>query len=102
MMQSEQQMKVTATKTDANTLTIKVQGTLGNSIHKEFRAAYESNDASKFIVDLSATENIDSSGLGMLLLFRDFAGGDDSNIQIINCTDHILDIFHVTCFFITV
>lgn len=82
-----------------NTVKILVFNTLGNDIHREFRKAYEENPAQAYVVDLANATNIDSSGLGMLLLMRDFTGGDESNIKIINCTDHILDIFHVTCFY---
>jgi len=78
---------------------IAITSTLGNDIHKEFRRAYEDNSASSYVVDLANTSNIDSAGLGMLLLMRDYTGGEESNIEIINCSDHILDIFHVTCFY---
>ena len=92
-------MTATATKIDENTAKISIDGVLGNAIHKEFRAAYEQHEAKRYIVDLSNTTTIDSSGLGMLLLFKDHAGGDDADIEIINCSDHLLDIFHLTCFF---
>ena len=78
---------------------IAVTSTLGNDIHKEFRRAYEDNSSPSYVVDLANSSNIDSAGLGMLLLMRDFTGGEESNIEIINCSDHILDIFHVTCFY---
>jgi len=80
-------------------LHICINGTLGNAIHREFRAAYETSKVSKFTIDLNKASNIDSSGLGMLLLLRDFAGGDNSDIEIIHCSDYVLDIFRVTCFF---
>lgn len=92
-------MTATATKTSDDTLTIAITGVLGNLMHKEFRAAYEGHGVSKYIIDLTNAETIDSSGLGMLLLFKDYAGGDNSDIEIIHCSDHLLDIFHLTCFF---
>jgi len=92
-------MSVSTSKIDSNSLKISVSGILGNAMHKEFRAAYENYDAKKYVIDLSNTSNIDSSGLGMLLLFKDHAGGDSADIELTNCSEHILDIFHVTCFF---
>jgi len=92
-------MTVSTSKPDSDTLKIDINGTLGNIMHKEFRAAYEEQKASKYILDLANTQNIDSSGLGMLLLLKDHAGGENANIEFINCSDHLLDIFHVTCFF---
>ena len=92
-------MATTASKIDANTLKISIDGVLGNVMHKEFRTAYEEEQANKYIIDLANATTIDSSGLGMLLLFKDHAGGEKSDIEIINCSDHLLDIFHLTCFF---
>lgn len=92
-------MSVTSENVDSNTLKIKVHGTLGNKIQREFRGAYETSKVTKFIIDLQNTTSIDSSGLGMLLLLRDFAGGDDSHVELINCSDHILDIFSITNFY---
>ena len=92
-------MSISTSQPDANTLKITVSGVLGNVIHKEFRTAYENEKLDKYILDLANTQNIDSSGLGMLLLLKDHAGGENANIEFINCSDHLLDIFHVTCFF---
>jgi len=91
-------MSIITENIDNATLKIKISGTLGNQIQREFRGAYENAGASKYVVDLQDTPNIDSSGLGMLLLLKDFAGGDDSNIEIVNCSAHILDIFKITNF----
>ena len=94
-------MTVSTSNIDASSLKINISGVLGNIMHKEFRDAYENVDAAvnRYVVDFSNTSNVDSSGLGMLLLFKDHAGGENANIEFTNCSDHILDIFHVTCFF---
>lgn len=89
----------TESQDEGKTLKISISGTLGNDVHKEFRNAYESSKSSAFIIDLGHANNIDSSGLGMLLLLRDHSGGEDSNITIINCSQTILEIFNVTCFY---
>ena len=88
----------TLDKDQKKTLKIIISGKLGNVIQKEYRQAYENNPADAYIIDLGKVESIDSSGLGMMLLMRDFAGGDHADISIINCSKHILDIFNVTCF----
>lgn len=84
---------------EGKTLQVSISGTLGNDIHKEFRDAYENNSSDSYIIDLGHASNIDSSGLGMLLLLRDFAGGENSDITIVNCSQTILEIFNVTCFY---
>ncbi len=90
---------MTSVQNDGKTLQITISGTLGNDVHKEFRESYENKSPSSYIIDLGGANNIDSSGLGMLLLLRDFAGGEDADIRIINCSKTVLDIFNVTCFF---
>lgn len=91
-------MSVSTENIDNQTLKIKISGTLGNQIQREFRNAYEEANATKYVIDLQNAPNIDSSGLGMLLLLKDYAGGEDANIEIINCSSHILDIFSITNF----
>ena len=65
-------------------LTIKVNGRFDFSSHQEFRDAYEkvASSVDTYNVDLSGTSYLDSSALGMLLLLRDHAGGDKSNVKI--------------------
>jgi len=92
-------VSISIEKPNDNTLKINVDTALGNDVHRDFREAYTNNPAQKYIIDLRNSQTIDSSGLGMLLLFKDFAGGENANIEIINCSEHVLDIFHVTCFF---
>lgn len=81
-------------------LTIKVEGRFDFSSHQTFRRAYEGQSAqpSHYVVDLQATSYLDSSALGMLLLLKDFAGGDDANIKIINCNDDVKKILSISNF----
>ncbi len=92
-------MNVITENCNDGTLKIQVKGILGNKVQREFRAAYENAQAGKYVIDLQNTDNIDSSGLGMLLLLRDFAGGESAKVELINCSEHILDIFNITNFF---
>ncbi len=92
-------MAVTSTDS-GNELTIKVDGKFDFSCHQEFRSAYEgsSNKPNKYIIDLADTTYLDSSALGMLLLLRDFAGGDSSEIHITNCSPEIKKILAISNF----
>ncbi len=65
-------------------VTIAVAGKFDFQLYDEFRSAYAETggEGTEYVVDLSATEYLDSSALGMLLLLREHAGGDSSNIAI--------------------
>ncbi|MBU2863161.1 STAS domain-containing protein [Reinekea forsetii] len=92
-------MAVTATTTDS-TITIKVSGRFDFSSHQEFRQIYEtvSDDIKSYTVDMAEATYLDSSALGMLLLMRDHAGGDNSQIDIINCNDDVKKILTISNF----
>ena len=81
-------------------LTIKVDGRFDFSAHQEFRDTYESisTDVNNYVVDLSSTSYLDSSALGMLLLLRDHAGGDNANIKITKCNDDVKKILTISNF----
>ena len=72
---------------DAKTCTIAISGRFDFTCQDAFRQAYESQPESvnEYVIDLAETEYLDSSALGMLLVLRDEAGGDDSAIRIVNC-----------------
>ena len=80
------------------TITIKCRFDFG--IHQEFRQAYESADPKPHIfeVDLRATSYLDSSALRMLLLLRDNAGGDNSNVSINNVNEEVSKILKISNF----
>jgi len=66
---------------DNNQVTISIQNNFDFSLHQHFRESYVSCNTPKttFILDLSKTEYMDSSALGMILLLKDHAdnlGGD--------------------------
>ncbi|MBF0508647.1 MAG: STAS domain-containing protein [Deltaproteobacteria bacterium] len=71
---------------DGKTLTIAVTGRLDIMTHGDFVQAYTTGveSVSKWIVDMSGTEYIDSSALGMLLILREKAGGDKADITLLN------------------
>lgn len=94
-------MAITSTvSADGNQVTIYIQGRFDFSSHQEFRAAYEKlpKTPTHFRVDLQGTSYLDSSALGMLLLLRDFAGGDKANIEIVNCSADVKKILTISNF----
>jgi len=94
-------MAITSTVSpDGSQVTIHIQGRFDFSSHQEFRNAYEklSGAPAQYRVDLQGTTYLDSSALGMLLLLRDYAGGENSNIQIINCSVDVKKILLISNF----
>lgn len=85
---------------DGHTLVISIEGRFDFSTHQAFRDAYEHGDSAirDYVVDLSETTYLDSSALGMLLLLRDYAGGDSSRIVIKNCNNDVRRILSISNF----
>lgn len=84
----------------AEKLTIAVEGRFDFSAHKEFRESYENvDDIPKcYRIDMKEANYIDSSALGMLLLLRDYAGGDDAKVEIVNCAADVKKILTISNF----
>jgi anti-anti-sigma factor len=83
-----------------NKATIRVGERFDFNVHSDFRSAYEKLDMAKvsgFEVDLRATKYMDSSALGMLLVFREHVGGR-GKIELVNCRDEIRSILEVANF----
>ena len=85
---------------NGNEITISINGRFDFSSHKDFREAYTNTggENSNYIVDMSATDYIDSSALGMLLLLREFAGSDKAKISIRGTQKEVKDILEVSNF----
>ena len=85
---------------DGIELIIRVSGRFDFSAHQEFRDAYESLPAQpeRYRVDMRETSYLDSSALGMLLLLRDHAGGDNSEVEIVNCNGDVRKILAISNF----
>lgn len=86
--------------TDGQVLTITIDGRFDFSAHQAFREAYEKITPvpEKIIVNMQDTNYLDSSALGMLLLLRDYAGGDSSDIVLKNCNEDIRKILTISNF----
>ncbi|NKB33588.1 MAG: STAS domain-containing protein [Pseudomonadales bacterium] len=85
---------------DKKTLTLILLGKFDYTCHQEFQDAYESVEPvpGKFVIDALEVTSIDSSALGMLLLLRNHAGGDDSDVAIVNAKPDVYKLLH-TCKF---
>lgn len=85
-------------KDDNNELTIHVGGRFDFRALNDFRDSYEKANGivNKYTVDLENSEYLDSSALGMLLTLRDYAGGENADINIINTPEDIKRILYIT------
>lgn len=61
------------TTSDGRELRLSIGQRFDFSVHRAFRDAYQHATAEVYVVDLSQTDFIDSSALGMLLLLREHA-----------------------------
>ena len=83
-----------------NKVTISVAGKFDFQLYDEFRASYAdtAGNGVEYVVDLSDTDYLDSSALGMLLLLREHAGGESSSIEITQATPEVRKILDVANF----
>jgi len=91
---------ITSLSDTGDELTIEVLGRFDFVFHKDFRNAYESLETPprRYIIDLGKVTYIDSSALGMLLLLRDFAGGDEADIKVIHCNEDVRKVLLISKF----
>jgi HptB-dependent secretion and biofilm anti anti-sigma factor len=85
--------------TDGNSLTIFVQGRFDFGVNREFRDAYKSKSGIKlFRVDLSQTDYLDSSALGMLLLLKEYADASHGKVVLAHPQGNIRKILDIANF----
>lgn len=84
---------------DAKTVTITIDGMFDLSLQGDFRKAYEESGSQvNYVIDLRATDYMDSSAFGMLLVFKDYVGGDNASISIVNTSDDLKKSFSMLQF----
>ncbi len=85
---------------DGREMVIAVEGRFDFSTHRDFRDSYEqaAQPLETYTVDMREASYLDSSALGMLLLLRDHAGGDASEVRIVNCNPSVRRILKVSNF----
>ena len=94
-------MSITSSVSDnGKKVTIAVSGKFDFQLYDEFRSAYVDTPGTgvQYEVDLSGTDYLDSSALGMLLLLREHAGGEGSRIDISNASTDVKKILDVANF----
>ncbi len=94
-------MGISTTVTDSgDQVTIAVAGKFDFQLYDEFRASYANTAGSgvRYVIDLAETEYLDSSALGMLLLLREHAGGEASDIEISQASPEVKKILDVANF----
>ena len=81
-------------------MTIAIRGRFDFGSHQAFREAYERfyKVPEIYIVDLKEATYMDSSALGMLLLLRDHAGGDDAEVRVTNSNSDVRKILAISNF----
>ncbi|MFT5337843.1 MAG: anti-anti-sigma factor [Luteibaculaceae bacterium] len=84
-----------ALSSDGKELTISIQGRFDFSVLQEFRNAYESSlsGVEVILIDMSSCTYMDEDGLAMFSQLRESAGGDASQIFILNCSADVLEVF---------
>jgi anti-anti-sigma factor len=85
---------------DGKSINIAVSGKFDFQLYDEFRSSYVDTQGAgvEYIVDLSNTDYLDSSALGMLLLLREHAGGEGARIKINNASPDVKKILDVANF----
>ncbi|GLX91530.1 STAS domain-containing protein [Pseudomonas weihenstephanensis] len=85
---------------EGTALTLSIKGRFDFAKHQDFRGAYEKpmTKPELFVVDLKETTYVDSSALGMLLLLREYAGGDESDVRVVNCNSDVRKILAISNF----
>jgi len=94
-------MGINVTKdNNTNEVTIVIQGRFDFSMNSDFRKVLSDKDCmgDKYMIDMGAVEDLDSSALGMLLLLREKAGGDNANIKISRCRPDIIEMLKMANF----
>lgn len=85
---------------DGKTASIRINGRFDFSLHNDFRKSYKdiSMNNGEYIVDLSGTDYLDSSALGMLLLLKEHAESQSSRVRLINFSEEIREILTIASF----
>lgn len=85
---------------EENQVTIAIKNNFDFSLHQHFRDSYTGCDKSKttFVLDLSNTEYMDSSALGMILLLKDHAESLEGEVIINNPSDAVFNILEIAQF----
>lgn len=93
-------MSVSSVNTDnGNKINIVVKGRFDFNDHADFRDSYRTYQSrASYTLNMRDADYMDSSALGMLLLLREHAGGDDAKILVVGCNSEIKKILSIANF----
>ena len=85
---------------DEMNVTIVVSGRFDFSTHQEFMQAYKAfpKGEKNFVVDLTNTEYLDSSAMGMLLQLREYNATGSDGVVLKNGNDAVQDVLRIANF----
>jgi len=85
---------------DDKSAIIKINGRFDFSLHNDFRKSYKNVvlKTGQYTIDLSGTEYLDSSALGMLLLLKEHADSQSSTVKLVGFSDEIKEILTIASF----
>jgi anti-anti-sigma factor len=94
-------MAITSKVTENNSAVLQISGRFDINDFENFSETSKTlinKGVKKYTIDLSETEYLDSSALGMLLLLRERVGGDDADITIVNASSEVKKILTISNF----
>lgn len=96
---SEQHITTKESK-NGKALLIEVVGHLDFQLHRQFREAYEQRGQPylRYIINLKDCHHMDSCGLGMLLLLKEYSELDRDDIRLINCRPQVKNVLSISKF----
>ncbi len=81
-------------------LTIRVLGGFDFNVASEFGKAFEEHGdlPEQYVIDMMDVESLDSSGLGLMLLLRNFVGVDKPLVQLRNISPKVRKVLLIAHF----
>ena len=74
-------------------ITLSVSGCFGARFHTDFADIYQNKPKGcRYLLDFTHVSHVDSGGIGMLLLLREYLGNQPNAIQIRHCQPQVLEI----------
>lgn len=81
---------------DGECITLHVTDRFDFSVHRSFHdACLAQPRARSYVIDLEGVTSMDSSALGMLLLLREHAGGEEADIRVVSASTELRNTFRV-------
>lgn len=85
-----------------NKITLNMEGEFGGDCRADFQRIFSSQEKHpenlEFVIDFKDVSYISSVGAGLLIRLREYCGGEESNISLINVNSRILKLLSVLRF----